>query len=40
MTIHIAIEGGPCTGKTTLIESLKEKGYFTINEASRELIKK
>ncbi|MBW3011717.1 ATP-binding protein [Candidatus Woesearchaeota archaeon] len=33
------ITGGPCTGKTTILNALKEKGYSTVPEAARILIK-
>jgi predicted ATPase len=33
------ITGGPCTGKTTMIEALKEQGYKTIQESATEIIK-
>ena len=31
------ISGGPCTGKTSVINELKEKGYNTFPEAAREI---
>ena len=35
----VVIIGGPSSGKTTLIEKLKEKGYTCYPEVSREVIK-
>jgi len=35
---RIVITGGPSTGKTTLIEALKKKGYRCFDEISREVI--
>lgn len=35
---RIVITGGPCTGKTTLINYLKKEGYCCFNEISREVI--
>ncbi|MFH1511179.1 MAG: AAA family ATPase [Candidatus Woesearchaeota archaeon] len=32
------ITGGPCTGKTTLLEKLQEAGYNTIPESARQII--
>jgi predicted ATPase len=32
------ITGGPCTGKSTLLESLAKEGHITIPESARELI--
>lgn len=34
------ITGGPCTGKTTTIDLLRQKGFRTIGEASRILIER
>ena len=34
----IVISGGPGSGKTTIIEGLKSKGYFCLEEISREYI--
>ena len=34
---HI-ITGGPCSGKTTTVQALKEKGFGIVEEASRILI--
>jgi len=31
------ISGGPCIGKTSVIEELKKQGYFVIPEAARRL---
>ncbi len=36
--MKIVITGGPCTGKTTLIERLKIKGYKVIEEVARAVI--
>ena len=35
---RIVITGGPSSGKTTLINKLKETGYFCFDEISREII--
>lgn len=32
------ITGGPCTGKTTMLEALKNEGYSIIPEAARKII--
>ena len=37
-TIKIVISGGPGSGKTTIINSLKNQGYFCYDEISRDLI--
>ena len=37
-TSKIVISGGPGSGKTTIINSLKNMGYFCYNEVSRDLI--
>ena len=34
----IVISGGPGSGKTTIIEGLKKRGYFCLEEVSREYI--
>ena len=39
-TSKIVISGGPGGGKTTIINSLKNLGYFCYDEISRDLIKK
>lgn len=39
-TIKIVISGGPGSGKTTIINSLRDLGYFCYDEISRELIEK
>ena len=39
-TSKIVISGGPGGGKTTIINSLKDKGYYCYDEISRELIQK
>ncbi|MDB4108485.1 ATP-binding protein [Flavobacteriaceae bacterium] len=36
-TQKIALIGGPGTGKTTLINALKTKGYFCMEEISRQI---
>lgn len=36
--LKVVITGGPCTGKTSVIENLKELGYYTLPEAAREVI--
>ena len=38
--IKIAIIGGPSSGKTSLINNLKNRGYTCKEEVSREIIKK
>ena len=35
----IVISGGPCSGKTTVIDALAERGQLTIPEAATELIR-
>jgi len=35
---RIAITGGPCSGKSTLLEILKQKGFQVVPEAAREVI--
>lgn len=40
MIKRIIITGGPCSGKTSIIDSLKDKGYKCFNEISREIIQK
>ena len=39
-TSKIVISGGPGGGKTTIINSLKDMGYYCYDEISRELIQK
>ncbi len=39
-TFKIVISGGPGSGKTTIINSLKDKGYFCYDEVARELIER
>ena len=39
-TSKIVISGGPGGGKTTIINSLRNKGYYCYDEVSRELILK
>jgi len=36
-TQKIALIGGPSTGKTTLINALKSKGYYCMEEISRQI---
>ena len=38
MKKRIVITGGPCSGKTSIIEELKENGYHCFDEVSREII--
>lgn len=38
MIKRIVITGGPCSGKTSVIEGLKNKGYQCFDEVSREII--
>lgn len=33
------ITGGPGSGKTTMLEELKERGFFTVDEVARQIIK-
>ena len=40
MIKRIIITGGPCSGKTSIIDSLKDNGYKCFNEISREIIQK
>ena len=40
MIKRIIITGGPCSGKTSIIDSLKDKGYKCFTEISREIIQK
>jgi len=37
-TEFIVITGGPCSGKTTIIQALAEAGHTTVPEAATELI--
>lgn len=37
MNFHI-ISGGPGSGKTTLIEAIRERGYICVEEAGRQII--
>jgi predicted ATPase len=34
----IILTGGPSSGKTSIIEKLKEKGYLCIDEVGRQII--
>ncbi len=36
--LKVVITGGPCTGKTSVVENLKELGYHTLPEAARKVI--
>ena len=36
---RIVLIGGPSTGKTSLLNALKDKGHFCLDEVSREVIK-
>ncbi|WP_010523517.1 AAA family ATPase [Aquimarina agarivorans] len=36
---RIVLSGGPSSGKTTLINELKNQGYYCLHEVSRELIR-
>ena len=38
--MKIVITGGPCSGKTALVDKLFEKGYEIIPEVAREIIEK
>jgi predicted ATPase len=38
--MKVVITGGPSSGKSDLVERLSERGYKTITETARELIKK
>ena len=33
------IAGGPCSGKTSILKALNEKGYETVPETAEEMIK-
>lgn len=33
------ITGGPGTGKTTITEELKRRGYYCVDEVARQIIK-
>jgi len=37
-TKKIVLAGGPCCGKTTLINELKKRGYEIIDESAREIL--
>jgi predicted ATPase len=39
MKFVYVITGGPCTGKTTLINFLNKKGFHTVEESARLLVK-
>jgi len=36
--MKIVITGGPCNGKTTIINALRKKGYFVVEEIPRKVI--
>jgi len=36
--LRVVITGGPCSGKTTVIEALAERGFRTVPEAAIEVI--
>jgi predicted ATPase len=36
--MKVVITGGPCSGKTTLINSLKNRGFNVIEETAREIL--
>ena len=36
---RIIITGAPCTGKTTILQTLAKMGYSTFDEVAREVIK-
>jgi len=38
MIKRIVITGGPCSGKTSIIDALKNSGYHCFDEVSREII--
>lgn len=38
--MKVVITGGPCSGKTTLIDKLSDKGYKTRREPAREVLRK
>ena len=33
------ITGGPCSGKSTLVDAIKERGFLTVDETAREFLK-
>src|SRR5581483_4706965 len=35
---HYVLTGGPCSGKTTLINEMKDRGYSVLPEAARTII--
>ena len=39
MTKKYVLSGGPCSGKTTVINELKKRGFSVIDETAREVIK-
>ncbi|MDD5191874.1 MAG: ATP-binding protein [Candidatus Nanoarchaeia archaeon] len=36
--MKVVITGGPCSGKTTLINELKKRGYYCLDEVAREIL--
>jgi len=36
--MKIVITGGPCSGKTTIINELRKRGYFVMEEVARKII--
>ncbi|MBI3334809.1 ATP-binding protein [Candidatus Pacearchaeota archaeon] len=38
MLRRIVVTGGPCSGKSTLIKALKDKGYSVLEEVAREVL--
>lgn len=34
------LTGGPCSGKTSILEELERRNYFVIHESAKEIIKK
>lgn len=36
----IVLTGGPCSGKTTIIEELSQRGYSVLKETAKEIIEK
>ncbi len=36
--MEYVITGGPCTGKTTLINALEQRGYAVVSESARQII--
>ncbi len=38
-SLKIIISGGPCTGKSTVVETLRRRGYYCFDEVARQVIK-